>query len=139
MKTALRVVKDEPHQPDLLALIEVTGTAIAEALPRGILTAAQAEIILRLGDDPVSVKEIMHSGVYSGCNATYNLARLKNLGYVRQRVASYDRRVVLISLTPSGAMLRGKLSAALVARMEVLTPDEVGTLRRLLKKLRDGR
>ena len=58
----------------------------------------QALLLANIGDDEVSVGELMSRGYYLGSNVSYNLKRLVAAGLVVQERSQHDRRVVRVRL-----------------------------------------
>jgi DNA-binding MarR family transcriptional regulator len=65
----------------------------------------QGLLLANVGEEQVSVGELMSRGYYLGSNVTYNLKRLVETGYVIQERSQRDRRVVRISLSERGRSL----------------------------------
>jgi DNA-binding MarR family transcriptional regulator len=70
----------------------------------------QSLLLANIGEEQVSVGELMSRGYYLGSNVTYNLKRLVETGYVIQERSQRDRRVVRISLSPKGRELAGRIA-----------------------------
>lgn len=85
----------------------------------------QVLILLNLGDQEVSVGEVVIRGHYLGSNVTYNVKQLVAQGYVVQRRAETDRRTVLLSLTDKGRELVAQVTAVLEAHAEALGENGV--------------
>jgi DNA-binding MarR family transcriptional regulator len=69
------------------------------------LNAVQAMILLNIGPQEVTAKDLMIRGCYQGTNISYNLKRLTENGYIEQSRSENDRRLVLIRLTAKGQKL----------------------------------
>lgn len=82
------------------------------------LTATQALILLRIHDSVISVGEVMSRGYYMGSNASYNLKKLTNAGYISSVPSDYDKRSALIKLTKRGLDLCTKISKSLNLHLE---------------------
>ncbi len=97
----------------------------------------QSLLLANIGDEEVSVGELMSRGYYLGSNVTYNLKRLVEAGFVEQQRSRHDRRVMRIKLSERGHALCAELSAMLVRHSEALRvrPD-VAPLGQLNGKLR---
>ncbi len=95
------------------------------------------EMLYHLG--PLSQGEISNKLLKSGGNITLVIDNLEKRGWVQRKRETKDRRVVTVSLTPSGnerirQVLPGHI-AEIVAEMNVLTPDEQAVLGSLCLKL----
>ena len=95
------------------------------------------ESVFHLG--PMSQKDIGRKLLKSGGNMTLVIDNLVKRGLVERTRADYDRRVMLISLTPDGRGMIERIFPrhvqAITQEMSVLTPEEQDTLAALLKKL----
>ena len=95
------------------------------------------ESVFHLG--PMSQKDIGRKLLKSGGNMTLVIDNLVKRGLVERTRADYDRRVMLISLTPDGRGMIERIFPrhvqAITHEMSVLTPEEQDTLAALLKKL----
>ncbi|MCB0132851.1 MAG: MarR family transcriptional regulator [Caldilineaceae bacterium] len=95
------------------------------------------ESVFHLG--PMSQKDIGRKLLKSGGNMTLVIDNLVKRGLVERTRADYDRRVMLISLTPDGRAMIERIFPrhvqAITQEMSVLTPEEQDTLAALLKKL----
>ena len=56
----------------------------------------QGLLLANIGEEEVSVGDLVSRGYYLGSNVTYNLKRLVEAGYVEQERSERDRRVVRI-------------------------------------------
>jgi DNA-binding MarR family transcriptional regulator len=97
----------------------------------------QSLLLANIGDEEVSVGELMTRGYYLGSNVTYNLKRLVEAGFVEQQRSRHDRRVMRIKLSERGHALCAQLSAMLARHSEALRvrPD-VAPLDQLNARLR---
>ncbi len=82
------------------------------------LTATQALILLRIHDSVITIGEVMSRGYYMGSNASYNLKKLTNAGYISSVPSDYDKRSALIKLTKKGLDLCAKISKSLNQYLE---------------------
>ena len=77
------------------------------------IAAVQALILMNLGDNVVTISEVMSRGYYIGSNASYNIRRLVANGYIAQSPSDYDKRAILLQTTAKGEELCSKVSSAL--------------------------
>lgn len=84
-----------------LALIDVTD-----------INAVQALLLANIGDEEVNVRELMSRGYYQGSNASYNLKKLVEMGYLIQEKSERDRRATMIRLSEKGLDLIRQLAQA---------------------------
>ncbi len=82
-----------------LTLLEVTD-----------INAVQALLLANIGDEEINVRELMSRGYYQGSNASYNLKKLVEMGYLVQEKSERDRRATMIRLSEKGLDLVSKIS-----------------------------
>jgi DNA-binding MarR family transcriptional regulator len=70
----------------------------------------QALMLFHIGDDKMTNSEITARGCYLGANASYNLKKLVENGYLAQKRSLHDRRSTLVWLSDKGCALRDQLS-----------------------------
>ena len=70
------------------------------------LTPIQALILLNISDNVLTIGEVMSRGYYLGSNASYNIKKLTNTGYISTVPSDYDRRAIIIKLTKKGCKLK---------------------------------
>jgi DNA-binding MarR family transcriptional regulator len=73
----------------------------------------QSLLLANIGNEEVSVGELMTRGYYLGSNVTYNLKRLVEAGFVEQQRSRHDRRVMRVRLTERGHALCAEITAML--------------------------
>jgi len=83
------------------------------------LTAIQALILLNINDNTVTIGEVMSRGYYLGSNASYNIKKLTNTGYISTVQSDYDKRAIIIKLTKKGIELCSKIDKALNNHLEM--------------------
>lgn len=66
------------------------------------LNSVQALLLNNIGDEELTAGELKSRGYYLGSNASYNLKKLVELGYIDYQRSSQDRRSVRIKLTDKG-------------------------------------
>ncbi|KAA0678563.1 MarR family winged helix-turn-helix transcriptional regulator [Roseomonas genomospecies 6] len=69
----------------------------------------QALMIMLIGDDEPSVRDLMERGYYLGSNASYSLKILVEAGYIDRGASQRDRRTARLRLTDKGRTLRDEL------------------------------
>lgn len=98
---------------------------------------AVLEALLHLG--PLNQCDLARKLLRSGGNLTVVVDNLEKRGLVRRERQKDDRRMVIVSLTPSGRRLITRIfpqhAAAITAEMSRLAPEEQETLRALCRKL----
>jgi MarR family transcriptional regulator, 2-MHQ and catechol-resistance regulon repressor len=113
---------------------------LSQGLAEHGLTASQfgiLETLLHLG--PLCQKELAQKLLVSDANVTVVLGNLERRGLVVRERSSVDRRLVTVALTAAGQKLIAaafpRHMAAIVAELEILSPAEQETLRRLCRSL----
>jgi DNA-binding MarR family transcriptional regulator len=108
---------------------------------RSDINATQALLLYNMGTDEMSAGELKTRGCYLGCNVSYNLRKLVDLGFVDHQRSTTDRRSVRIKLTPAGLEVRDivdalyRKHASSVERVGGLLVDELEALNRSLRRL----
>jgi DNA-binding MarR family transcriptional regulator len=79
----------------------------AEMVRLGIddVSPAQVLMMFTIGEGELTVRDLLERGNYLGSNASYNLKRLCEEGYIVRESSSRDRRSAYISLTDKGHSL----------------------------------
>jgi DNA-binding MarR family transcriptional regulator len=88
-------------------LAEDLKQAASRITPR--LTMAQSYMLLAMQEERLTVSDLEHTKAYLGCNVSYNVKKLTELGCISYSVSQQDARVRYVSLTEKGTMLRDKL------------------------------
>lgn len=109
------------------------------------LTMQQSRALVMLAhapDNTLSLKELERSFGAAQSTVAGLASRLEKKGLVEAMTAPGDRRVKLLRLTPEGiALHQACFEDMMSSERELaagLTPEELGTLRALLRKLHDG-
>lgn len=84
-----------------------------EKIDVGDINNVQGLLLANIGEEEVSVGDLVSRGYYLGSNVTYNLKRLVDAGYVEQERSARDRRVVRIKLSEKGRDLCRHINAML--------------------------
>lgn len=73
----------------------------AELNRRGVkdINSVQALLLANIGDDEISIRDLIERGYYQGSNVSYNVKKLTDFGYLTQERSQHDRRSVSIRLT----------------------------------------
>lgn len=66
------------------------------------LNSVQALLLHNIGESELTVGELRSRGYYLGSNASYNIHKLADLGYIDCKRSTADRRSVRIRLTDKG-------------------------------------
>lgn len=84
----------------------------AGLLKQGIddIGPVQALMVMLIGDDEPSVRDLMERGYYLGSNASYSLKILVEAGYIDRAASQRDRRTARLRLSEKGQALRAELT-----------------------------
>jgi DNA-binding MarR family transcriptional regulator len=63
------------------------------------INSVQALLLANIGDEEITIRDLVERGYYQGSNVSYNIKKLTELGYLEQKPAPHDRRSVSIRLT----------------------------------------
>lgn len=66
------------------------------------LSPTQALMLLHIGNEELSVRDLLERGYYLGSNASYNLKHLVEAGYVDRSPSQRDRRAARLKLSERG-------------------------------------
>jgi len=84
------------------------------------ISPMQVLMLLNIGKDELTVRDLMERGYYLGSNASYNLKHLVEQGYVDRGASTRDRRAARLRLSDKGQWLCtevGKLEARQSAQL----------------------
>lgn len=84
------------------------------------INAVQALLLANIGDEEINVRELMSRGYYQGSNASYNLKKLVEMGYLVQEKSERDRRATMIRLSEKGLDMVAKLAQSEVKQSDLL-------------------
>jgi DNA-binding MarR family transcriptional regulator len=107
---------DKLHR-QLMVLFQVE---LTKRLDAGDLTPVQAMILFNIGNDELPIRELSERGHYLGSNVSYNLKRLKALGYMQDRPSEHDRRSILVRATDKGRAFAERMREAFDRHVEEL-------------------
>ena len=99
----------------------------AELHQHGIedINSVQALMLFNIADDQPSVGELVKRGYYLGTNATYNVHKMVEAGYVIQERSTTDRRAFRVRLSRKGKQLWQVVDAMVTRQSEALMSTEV--------------
>jgi len=100
------------------------------------INAVQALLLANIGTEKIIVRELMSRGYYQGSNASYNLKKLVEMGYLKQEKSQQDARSTVIMLSEKGLELVQKIGEAEERQAQMLenanpAPDLQGTRKAL--------
>lgn len=104
------------------------------------ISPVQALMLMLIGNDELSVRDLMERGYYLGSNASYNLKNLVESGYVERAASQRDRRSARLRLSPKGQRLYTELRRLEIVQAEAVVRSEadledLGTTYRMLRRL----
>ncbi|MFC7335224.1 MarR family transcriptional regulator [Rhodocista pekingensis] len=73
------------------------------------ISPMQVVMLMNIGNDELSVRDLMERGYYLGSNASYNLKHLVEQGYVDRGASQRDRRAARLRLSEKGQWLCNEL------------------------------
>ena len=111
------------------------------------ISPVQAMMLGTIGNEEISVRDLIERGYYLGSNASYNLKNLVDGGYINRTSSMRDRRSALLTLSSKGKEILDAM-AKLNAHMAegIVRPEGEGhdlesaynTLRRLERRWTDS-
>ena len=92
------------------------------------ISPVQVLMLMNIGTEELSVRDLMERGYYLGSNASYNLKQLVETGYVDRAPSLRDRRSARLRLSEKGMSLCGELRRLEATQADVLirTDDDSG-------------
>ncbi|MCG8693526.1 MAG: winged helix DNA-binding protein [Minwuiales bacterium] len=100
------------------------------------INAVQCLLLSNIGDEEINVRNLMEKGYYLGSNASYNIKKLVEAGYLNQERSPHDRRSTILRLSEKGLSMCAQIRAAedkLAATLSDSNLDLDTTLDSLLK------
>ena len=76
--------------------VELTRQGILDVSP------VQAMMLANIGEEEMSVRDLIERGYYLGSNASYNLKNLVDGGYVERQTSARDRRSAQLKISAKG-------------------------------------
>ncbi|MBK1841635.1 transcriptional regulator [Azospirillum sp. TSH100] len=84
------------------------------------LSPTQALMLLHIGTEELSVRDLLERGYYLGSNASYNLKHLVEAGYVDRSPSQRDRRAARLKLSD-----RGLATCEALKKLEAMRADSL--------------
>ncbi len=103
---------------------EMTRQGVEEIGPAHLM------LLLAIGDDEISVSQLMERGPYAGTNLSYYLKQLGESGYIERNALQRDRRAARIKLSEKGKKLCSDMTA-IAANCHKLIADSPDAVRNL--------
>ena len=63
------------------------------------INGVQALLLTNIGEQKITIRDLVKRGYYLGSNVSYNIKKLTALGYLNQEPTPHDKRSVTVSLT----------------------------------------
>jgi DNA-binding MarR family transcriptional regulator len=101
--------------------VELTRAGIHDVSP------VQAMMLANIGDEDISVRDLIERGYYLGSNASYNLKNLVDGGYVERQTATRDRRSARLKVSAKGKTILESLTKLNTQMAEPLLKSETET------------
>ncbi len=89
------------------------------------ISPVQAMMLANIGDEEMTVRDLIERGYYLGSNASYNLKNLVDGGYVERQTAVHDRRSALIKVSAKGQVILDALAKLNVQMADTLLKNSV--------------
>ena len=107
-----RVMQELPRQIERMhrRFLDVVRLELGRVGVRDI-SPVQVTMLSNIGNDNISVRDLIERGYYLGSNASYNLKQLVEGGYVERIASTRDRRSAQLKITPKGQDVLTKLAA----------------------------
>lgn len=131
---------------DVYWLLRSTSSRLKDEFRKKIedygITWPQFHALYHIGDQGLPANELARELHCNASNMTGIIDRMTENGWVYREHSEADRRVWLVKLTEKGLQLKADIfpqhKQNIAKRMGVLSPEELVSLEKLLKKLRDG-
>jgi len=105
----LKIAQTKPTFLDTMQLVERLHRMLLDVIKvrleetnRVDINSVQALLLYNVGSLEVTAGELRSRGYYLGSNVSYNLKKLIEAGYMRNKRSEHDKRSVRISLTERG-------------------------------------
>ena len=98
--------------------VELTRQGIQDISP------VQAMMLANIGEEEISVRDLIERGYYLGSNASYNLKNLVDGGYVERQTSARDRRSAQLKVSAKGRTILEALAKLNSSMAEPLLKSE---------------
>lgn len=95
----------------------------------------QAIILYNIGEDRLTIGDLIQRKYYLGSNVTYNLHKMVDAGYVDQVQSDFDKRSSYVSLTEKGRDLYLNLDRVFQKHLATIKKDGLEDFSGILKEL----
>ncbi len=104
------------------------------------LNGVQALLLVNMGEGEIAVRDLVERGYYLGSNVSYNIRKLTELGYLKQKPTKHDRRSLTVIPTDKAkkaiaAVRAGEDNHAKSFEASIEGLSDIPTVREALKRL----
>ncbi len=137
-----------PHYLEALILVERLHRRLLDVIKdeferrgRADINAVQALLLYNIDDNELAAGELRARGYYLGSNASYNLKKLVEMGFLDHQRSHVDKRSVRIKLTEKGREVHDIVDAlyhkhaGTVEQVGGINAEEFGMLNKALHRL----
>ena len=100
----------------------------------------QAAVLLNIVNaDQIAKGDVLKKGYYMGSNASYNLNKMKENGYIDQIQSEFDKRISYLRLTDKGVRLSDSLNEKISSHSQSIesnTSEKTTNIGKLITQLR---
>src|ERR1700753_2676200 len=89
------------------------------------ISPVQAMMLANIGEEEISVRDLIERGYYLGSNASYNLKNLVDGGYVDRQTSERDRRSARLKVSAKGRTILDTLTKLNSQMADPLLKSEV--------------
>jgi DNA-binding MarR family transcriptional regulator len=73
------------------------------------MNSVQALLLANIGEEEMTVRDLVERGYYQGSNVSYNVRKLQEMGYLLHERALHDKRSVSVRLTQKALSVLEKI------------------------------
>lgn len=123
--TPSRLLQELPRQIERMhrRFLDVVRLELGRVGIRDI-SPVQVMMLGNIGNENISVRDLIERGYYLGSNASYNLKQLVEGGYVERQASTRDRRSAHLKITAKGQEVLTKLASLELQWAEPILKDE---------------
>lgn len=104
------------------------------------LNGVQALLLVNVGEGEIAIRDLVERGYYLGSNVSYNIRKLTELGYLKQKPTKHDRRSLTVIPTDKAkraiaAVRAGEENHAKSFETALEGLSDIPTVREALKRL----
>lgn len=95
----------------------------------------QCLTLVNIADEEINIRTLMERGYYLGSNASYNVKKLVESGYIEQMISERDRRSTILRLTAKGRSLRSRIAGAQALLAEQIPGVDLANANETLRRI----